>query len=314
VTADAPPPPGIDGATVKIDYPVDALVSYHFFRDDKVMDEITAPGHLRLIGDSGAFSAHTAGAQITLGEYAAWCRRWESHLVWRASLDVIGDPIASLANWRALRDVHGLHTVPTIHVGTDPSWIGAYATQGVDFIGLGGMVGRSVRTMMRWSIAMFQHARTHYPHVRFHAWGQAGRRYLDALPVYSADSSRSAVAYRYGLLRLFDPASGRPDEFKLDGGPAVLRQGRLLRETYGVDPNLILTSHRGNRRLLIRLAVAGTQQYARWLRHRHGDVAAPAYAMNPAQAHPAGPLIHHVSVVPHDYRHLKPITAPEDPA
>jgi hypothetical protein len=287
---------------VNIAYPVDALVSYHYFRDDKQMAKVTG-GHLRLIGDSGAFSAYTAGATITVGEYAAWCRRWADHLMWRASLDVIGDPAASLGNWRALRDTHGLDTIPTIHVGTDPSWIGAYATQGVDFIGLGGMVGRPMPVIMRWAVAMMRHAADRYPHVRFHGWGQAGRRFLDALPVYSADSSRSAVAYRFGILRLFDPATGRGHNLKLDGSPAVNRYGRLLRDVYGVDPADVRTSHAGNRRLLIRLAAAGIQQYATWLQHRH-QVTAPTYGMNAAP--PVGPLVHNVSVAPEDYTALKP--------
>lgn len=283
-------------------YPVDALVSYHYFRDPRWMQRVTG-GYLRLIGDSGAFSAYTQGATITVGEYADWCHTWSGHLMWRASLDLIGNPAASLANWELLRDRHHLDTVPTIHVGTDPSWIGAYATQGCDFIGLGGMVGKPVPTIMRWSAAMLRYARDNYPAVRFHAWGQAGRTYLDALPVYSADSSRSAVAYRFGILRLFDPRTGRQHNLKLDGSAGVNRHGRLLRDTYGVDPDLVRTSHGGNRRLLIRLAAAGIQQYAGWLQARH-QVTAPTWGMN--NPPPVGPLVHHVSVCPEDYEHLNP--------
>lgn len=289
--------------TVKLTLPVDALVSYHYFRDDKTMDRATSGGHLRLIGDSGAFSAYSQGAAITLGEYADWCHRWGSRLTWRASLDVIGDPYASLRNWRTLRDRHGLDTVPTIHVGTDPTWIGAYASEGVDFIGLGGMVGKPVPTIMRWSAAMLRHARDNHPQVRFHAWGQAGRQYMDALPVYSADSSRSAVAYRFGILHLFDPATGRQINLNLTGGAEVMRHGRLLRDVYGVDPRLIITSHAGNRRLLIRLAAAVIQRYAAWLQTRH-QVPAPSWGISGTA--PAGPVVHTVSVAWEDYAHLNP--------
>lgn len=292
-------------SVVTLTYPIDALVSYHFFRDPAQMDAVTAPGHLRLIGDSGAFSAYTQGIKITLPEYAKWCHAWSDRLVWMASLDVVGDPAASLHNWRALRDVHGLHTIPTVHVGTDPTWIGAYATEGVDFVGLGGMVGkdRSRPAVMRWAVAMLKHARDHYPHVRFHAWGQAGTGFMNALPVYSADSSRSAVAYRYGLLRLFDPRTGRHHAVQLDGGGQLMRHGRLLRDVYGVDPGLIRTSYAGNRRLLIRLAAAVIQQYAGWLRTRH-QVPAPTWGVN--RPPPVGPVIHSVSNVVTDYLDLHP--------
>ncbi len=290
---------------VKLSYPVDSLASYHFYRADEAMARVTEGGYLRLIGDSGAFSAHTQGAVITLAEYAAWCRRWADHLMWRASLDVIGDPVASLANWRALRDIHGVDTIPTVHFGTDPSWIGAYASQGVDFIGLGGLVGKdkSMKAIMRWSAAMFRYARDHYPQVRFHAWGQAGRAYLNALPVYSADSSRSVVAARYGLLLLFDPATGRghriPD---MNVSP---RYGKLLRGVYGVDPAEIRSSHPGNRVLLVRLAAAVNQQYAGWLQRRH-QVTAPTYAVRGAP--PVGPLIHNVHASADNLDALQPDT------
>lgn len=289
--------------TVNLTMPVDALVSYHYFRDDKTMGRVANPGHLRLIGDSGAFSAYSQGATITVPEYADWCTKWADRLSWRASLDVIGDPMGSLKNWQLLRDRYRLDTVPTIHVGTDPTWIGAYASEGVDFIGLGGMVGRPIPTIMRWSAAMLRHARDHYPQVRFHAWGQAGRQYMDALPVYSADSSRSAVAYRFGILRLFDPATGRQINLHLNGGAEVMRHGKLLRDVYGVDPRLVLTSHGGNRRLLIRLAAAVVQRYASWLQERHA-VTPPAYGITGTA--PGGPVVHTVSVAPEDYEHLNP--------
>ncbi len=36
---------------VAITYPVDALVSYHYYRDDKDMAPLAATGRLRLIGE-----------------------------------------------------------------------------------------------------------------------------------------------------------------------------------------------------------------------------------------------------------------------
>jgi hypothetical protein len=155
---------------------------------------------------------------------------------------------------------------------------------------------------------MMRHARTHYPQVRFHAWGQAGRTYLDALPVYSADSSRSAVAYRYGLLRLFDPATGRQHNVPHYRKHDIMRHGRLLREVYGVDPHTIRNSDASNRHLLIRLAATGTQLYAAWLRERHGEISAPVWAVRGTP--PAGTLIHNVSANAKDYAPLLPEETP----
>lgn len=280
--------------TVKITFPVDALVSYHYYRDDKDMAPLAAAGRLRLIGDSGAFSALTQGARIDVGEYAAWVARWRQHLYWVANLDVIGDPAATFKNWLTLRDRYGLDTVSTLHAGTDAKWMDAYAAEGVDFLGLGGMAGRGqAQRAFRWAIHMFRHGRDRWPGMRFHLWGVTRRLFLDSLPTYSADSSGVITkACRYGALRLFDPATGRTADVSLHGR-GVYGSASLLRRTYGVDPTEIETSHAGNRTALIELSAAATQQYASWLRRRHGEVEPPTWGLTKGLV--SGPRLHMVS-------------------
>jgi hypothetical protein len=266
------------GSDVAIRYPVDGLVSFHYYRRDADMDAVTRSGRLRLIGDSGAYSAFSQGAGIALGDYAAWCTRWQSSLFWIAALDVIGDPAATFRNWKIMLDTHGLLTVPTLHAGLPTRWLDAYADEGVDFIGLGGMVG-GAPAALRWLVHTFRHARDHHPHIRFHGWGVTHRRILDTLPFFSVDSSGVlGAAYRYAKLRLFDPRTSRHHSVDLDGRD-VFRLAPLLRGTYGVDPNMIATSHAANRAVLIRLAASSTQQWASWLQRRH-KVSAPRTGVN----------------------------------
>lgn len=276
---------------VTLTYPFDSLLSYHYFRNYDIA-EIAAGGRIRLIGDSGAFSAWSMGAVITVDEYAGWCAQWWDQLCWAASLDVIGDPVASQRNWLRLRDQHGLLTVPTVHAGTDPSWLDFYASHGVDLIGLGGMAGtgQAVRAL-RWTVHMFRYARDRWPALRFHLWGVNRWDFLTSLPAWSADSSGIfGQTYRYGRLQLFDPAAGqRLGQVLLRGGRQTHRIGRLLRHTYGVDPADITTSHAGNRARLIRLTAASIQCESRWLAQRH-RVAAPAMFRSATPA--TGPLIH----------------------
>jgi hypothetical protein len=269
---------------VRISYPVDALVSYHYYADDKVMTALTSTGRLRLIGDSGAFSALTQGAAIDLGAYAAWVARWQDHLCWAASLDVIGDARASHRNWFALRDRYGLDTIPTLHAGTDMSWLDAYGRDGVDYVGLGGMAGTGqAGRAYRWAVHAFRYARDRWPDMRFHLWGVTNRKFLDHLPAYSADSSGIlGAAYRFAQLRIFDPATGLHHNVALRAGQrGVYRLAPLLRRVYGVQPAQIETSHPGNRVMLIQLAAASTQQYAAWLQRRH-QVKAPTYGLRDA--------------------------------
>ncbi len=278
---------------VLVTYPVDSLVSYHYYGKDRDMEAITATGRLRLIGDSGAYSAFSQGAAIRLGEYAEWCTKWKAHLYWIAALDVIGDPLGTFKNWQALRDRHGLTTIPTLHAGTPTRWLDAYVAEGVDFLGLGGMVGGSLRAFP-WLVQTFRYARDKHPQVRFHGWGITHRKLVDALPFYSVDSSGTlGQAYRFGTLKLFDPATGKHRSVKLDGR-AVYRVAELLRHTYGVKPATIAISVPSNRATLIQVAAASTQQYAAWLQRRH-QVAAPVVGVNPACVPDPGTRVHLVS-------------------
>jgi hypothetical protein len=282
-----------DAHRVNVDYPVDGLVSFHYFRDDASMRKLIGTGRVRLIGDSGAFSAHTGGTPIDLVEYAEWVRRWRDDLLWAASLDVIGDPDATWRNWLLLRDRHGLDTVPTVHAGTDPSVLDRYVDEGATLVGLGGMAGKGqAQKAYRWAVAMFRRARDLHPGVRYHLWGVTSRKYLDHLPAWSADSSGTlSRAPRFGALRLCDPNTGADLNVILQGRN-IYRVGALVRRVYGVDPALLERATPANRNLLVEMTAASTQQYAGWLQRRHRGVTPPGLLDGCGLV---GPRIHIVS-------------------
>lgn len=293
---------------VKVEHPVDGLISYHYFRTPTKVAELPPARLLRLIGDSGAFSSYSQGITVDLAEYAAWIRDNGTRFAWTASLDVLYDPDATWRNWTRLRDRHHVDTVPTIHLGSDPSVIDRYAAEGVDYMGLGGLVGKPRPVCLRWALHVMRYARDRHPHMRFHAWGVGYRDILDQLPVYSADSSGTTTkATRFGQIVLFDPRTQASKNIKLDGKGNVNRWGTLLRTTYGVDPNDIGHSHAGNRTTLIQLAVASTQQYAGWLRRRF-KVTAPA-SLGPDA--PVGPRVHVVETSSSDFRRITGQTVQE---
>ncbi|MBM0203547.1 hypothetical protein JNW90_10775 [Micromonospora sp. STR1s_5] len=259
-------------------YPLDALVSYHYYKADKDMAALVATRRLRMIGDSGAFSAFTQGTPIKMPEYVTWVRQWDPYLCWTAALDVIGDPVATLRNWREMRDRHQLVTVPTLHVGTDPRWMDPYAREGCDFMGLGGMVGRALQSLP-WVVKVFRYARDHHPQMRFHIWGITHKKFLTNLPAYSADSSEFGGGYRFARLRLFDPRISRHVTADLRPANGVYSIGPLLRQVYGTDPALVRRPTSANRHLLIQLAARSNQFYAAWLQRRH-QVSAPRWALH----------------------------------
>jgi hypothetical protein len=291
-------------------YPVDALVSYHYFKVDEHAQHAFGPSRFRLIADSGAYSAFSQGVTITLADYAAWCRKWRERLFWIASLDLFGNPEQTFANWRELRDRHGLDTVPTIHVGCDVKWLDAYASEGVDFIGLGGMVGLGTR-VTRWLVHVLRYARDRHPEMRFHAWGMTTPTILDKVPVYSADSSGLiSMAPMYARLRLYDPRTRTQVAVNLREPKDVHRHRRLLADVYRVDPNLYEGSSAANRADLLQLAAQSVQLYAAALQRRH-KVTAPTWGINPhapaSTGDPpdlTGPRLHVVSTQPKDFPRL----------
>lgn len=263
----------------ELSYPVNALVSFYYFRQADVA-EFAARG-LRLIGDSGAFSARTVGASIDIGEFAEWCHRWRDSLVWIASLDDrVNEPEHCWANYRRLREHYGIDVVPTIHAGDDAHhWIDRYADDGVDFLGLGGLVSHRGRpkATIPWLADLMRYARDHHPGMRFHGWGVTNPTLLMALPYYSTDSSTVGSAYRHRRLPLFDPRTGRWAQLQVN------RHARehhdLLTRVYGMRTEDCTSSSRLNYTMWIKAGALSFQLVQEWVRRRHGAIPAPHYGV-----------------------------------
>lgn len=280
-----------------VTYPINVLVSYHYFKNnaDRII-RLHDSGAMRFIADSGSFSAHQLGAKVSIPDYVTWCRYLGGRLHWCASLDVIGDPRASWDNWTRIRDKHQLLTVPTVHAGTETSWLDAYTREGVDLIGLGGMAGLGqAPRAYRWVVNMVRHARDHHPHIRFHLWGITGFQFLETLPVWSADSSGFlGNAYRWAITRVFDPTTKKVMLISLrrDAGNSIYKIGPLLRREYGLDPAIVKQTATSDKSLASRLATGSSQRYADWLQTRH-RVTAPVTYQGDATI---GPQIYVVTV------------------
>jgi hypothetical protein len=256
--------------------PVNALVSYHYFKKHDI-GEMRSWG-LRLIGDSGAFSSESQGVEIDIDDFATWGHKWREDLCWLASLDVIGNKEASWANYKYLRGA-GLDVIPTIHYGCDPKEMDRYIAEGIDFIGLGGMVGRKSEQdrLLRWTLSIFRYARDNHPQMRFHGWGTTHNKLIMSLPWYSVDSSGFSASYRFGRLTLFDPSTGKNVAMALDGKD-VYNHTDLIRNEYGIDPSEIAVSNRETRRQVVRISVAAIQRTEDFLRKRH-SVTPPKYGL-----------------------------------
>lgn len=260
---------------VVLDRPINTLVSYFYFADHDLAD-LSSVG-LRMIGDSGAFSADSQGTPVDRDQFFHWAQRWADHLYWVASLDVIGDAAATLANWRAAPD--GLRLVPTLHYGCDPSQMDVYVDGGADLIGLGGMVRYKAepKRLLRWCLSVMRYARDVHPQVRFHGWGVTHPTLLMNLPWWSVDSSGFSSAYRYGRLKLWNPDT-KTTQVAAMNGRETAGIARLLRAHYGIGWDRIAVSNTHTRRDLTRVAVRAMQLMEAFLRSRHRVTPPPSLA------------------------------------
>lgn len=250
-----------------------ALVSFHYYRDYD-LDRLS---NLRLIGDSGAFSAKTQGVQITVDDLAEWAVKWSARLAWVAALDVIGNPEATYRNWRRMVDAYDLRAVPTVHFGTRPEELDRYADDGCDFVGLGGLVGIQRKPAMRWLVQTMRYAADRHPTMRFHGWGCTSVHHA-LLPFYSVDSSSWTEGLRYRTMRIVDPRNGKYVPYPTDGRAALTGEpSRLLRDYYGINPADVSTSSPANRTLFVRLSSMRVSAREQYLRRKHGPISAPEW-------------------------------------
>lgn len=254
------------------------LASYHYFKTvdmEQLVSRFPVPPDV--FCDSGAFSAFTQGAVITVEEYARFVERWGHLFAAVANLDVIGDTAeaaaASMVNLRALEE-RGIAALPVFHAGEPWSALERLLDEGYTYIALGGMVGRKLNVLMPWLVRCFRLAEGR---AVYHGFGLTSWRALADLPWYSVDSSSWGSSFRYGQLRLWDERQARfvivalSDHRSVYGGDGA----RLIRE-HGYDPVTF-----ADKASYTREAACGISAVAWWraeqhLRRRHGEISVPS--------------------------------------
>lgn len=265
--------------------PIEILGSFHYLRRMDLTAVIGAVGRpVDFFADSGAFSAASIGAQITVPDYAAWLRDHADVINAAATLDVIGDHRATARNTGQLLERVGdlVQIVPAFHVNTPWPELHAICADGHPYVALGGAVGYHQRTdaLMRWCIRAHRVARDH--DTRLHGFGLTRPPYPVRLPWYSVDSAYWESAARTGGLSLWD---GRRMVGCRVGTRTVLRRSDVIR-SYGGDPALMsrpgfgrvgVVGHRGriDREWLSAASVRSLLRYRDHVRRVRGPVGPP---------------------------------------
>jgi hypothetical protein len=212
------------------------LASYWYY---KRHDFTNVPGPLIL--DSGAFSAFTQGATITLDELSAFYHRVRAEapdsLEWALNLDVLGDHFASIKNWWDLA-ANGVPTVPVVHF-TSPipieQQLADYLTDDPERIAFGGMVGE-IAAVNAWAAHGLRWLRDNSPETLVHGLGVGPWVKRAKLPWDSTDCSDFALAYRFGYARMPNPAGRKPLDIRLGTGFPPSRTAALVIRRYGIEP------------------------------------------------------------------------------
>lgn len=154
--------------------------------------------------DSGAFSAKTLGAEISLRRYCQWLQRHKKAIDHYAVLDAIGsDRTSAQTTWdnqMRMESEFDLAPVPCFHYGEPFEYLEKYV-EGWDYIALGGMVPVETKQLSLWLDEVWNHYLTRddgAPIVKVHGFGMTTFSLMARYPWFSVDSSSWLMGGRNG--------------------------------------------------------------------------------------------------------------------
>jgi hypothetical protein len=209
------------------------LVAFPYWTEEIARPLVRNAGRVRLVVDSGAFTAWKLGRPVRLDDY---CRFLDTLPVkpWRYfTLDVIGDPAGSLRNYETMLQ-RGYRPVPIFTRGEDPSVLDDYYRSS-DVVGIGGLVGTPgakgfVNGILRQAADR-----------RVHLLGFTQFDYLKYYKPYMCDASSWGSGARFGQMKLY---LGKGRFARLAKADCVVRpRGAILEavRSYGFDPTALAT-------------------------------------------------------------------------
>lgn len=243
--------------------------------------QATADEGWPLVVDSGAFSVFTGKTSITPEQHAEWVLT-QKHTPNRRyiGLDVIGDPEATLANYRVQRGL-GAPVEPTVHYGDPVEQVDRLLEVAeTGWLNIGGLVpylrgSRNLRNVAAFLAAVRRRTPSE---VKLHALGCTTPWVLRQVHVDAVDSSSWLNASRYRQVSLFDSVRGQWRGFPLGSNTSerregswssAYRRGGWLRSEYGIEPGDLI-DRADDRHFILTLAIAGVSRFAEHIAEVHG--------------------------------------------
>lgn len=201
------------------------LESWHYVGAQRYVDQMRADG-AKVFLDSGAFSAWTLGATMSLPDYCEYIKtnmdilRVEDGDVMASVLDGIGDPLQTWRNQYEM-ELRGVRPLPCFHFGEPEEYLEHYV-KNYNYITIGGMVGKTPETLSRWLDRMWDRHMVDgsgRAKIKVHGFGLTSIPLMERYPWYSCDSSSwiqatafgTVVSPQFGPLRVSDKSPSRHD-------------------------------------------------------------------------------------------------------
>jgi hypothetical protein len=193
-----------------------------------------------IVWDSGAWSVFNSGKTISLDDHASWVKarhaEYGADHVRFIGLDVIGDPAATLRNYRDQRSV-GAPVEPTATFGASSEDLDDLIRVGdTRWINVGGLVKRDPKQIAAFLAFIKKRIP---PEVKIHALGCTSPKVLGRVPVEGMDSSSWLTFAQFKRLILFRPHLGKWVSVNAgrEDWTETHRAGGWLRDEYGIDPS-----------------------------------------------------------------------------
>lgn len=214
--------------------PLNILVAYPYLKADvlKIIEE--RKDDIRLLVDSGAFTAWKAGKEIKVEDYEEFINNLPVK-PWRYfTLDVIGDPQGTEDNYKYLLS-KGMNPIPIFTRGESLDIIDEYYKTS-DVVGLGGLVGtKGNKGFVKGVMEIIGDRKVHW-------LGFNAKDFLGYYKPYMCDSSSWSAAVRYASCKLYDRNGKWYHVQKKDFITRPKKEIYNLIEEYGIDPRVLAQS------------------------------------------------------------------------
>jgi hypothetical protein len=162
--------------------------------------------------DSGAHSLYMKlklkGSSFSQDEYDSYFKEYikfikenEKYLTIYVNLDIINDPVRSMANYKRMRK-EGLKPIAVVHPGEDYIWITKYLELGCEYVGLGGLGQFYTKTKyINWADVVWSKALTDkkgFPLAKCHGFAMTSFDLMFRYPWWSVDSTTWVMVGRFG--------------------------------------------------------------------------------------------------------------------